>query len=125
MGVAFLLVLWIGGMRLAAHKISLGSFVMFNTYMGMLVWPMIAMGWVANLVERGQASLGRVRALLEERPRIAAPASSARVAGTAARRDRVSRTSAVRYGERAALERRESAYSGGRDRGDRRTHRQR
>src|SRR5437879_708955 len=74
-GIAFLLVLWMGGLRLVAHKISLGSFVMFNTYMGMLVWPMIAMGWVANLMERGQASLGRVRALLEERPMIAPPAS--------------------------------------------------
>jgi ATP-binding cassette subfamily B multidrug efflux pump len=74
LGIVFLLVLWAGGLRMAAHKISLGSFVMFNLYMGMLVWPMIAMGWVANLVERGRASLGRVRALLAEKPRIAAPA---------------------------------------------------
>jgi ATP-binding cassette, subfamily B, multidrug efflux pump len=73
-GLSFLLVLWFGGMRLAEHKISLGSFVMFNTYMGTLVWPLIAMGWVANLMERGRASLGRVRDLLEERPAIAAPA---------------------------------------------------
>jgi ATP-binding cassette, subfamily B, multidrug efflux pump len=68
-----LLVLWFGGMQLAEHKISLGSFVMFNTYMGMLVWPMIAMGWVANLMERGRASLGACSELLEERPNIAAP----------------------------------------------------
>jgi ATP-binding cassette subfamily B protein len=74
LGIVFLLVLWAGGLRMAAHKLSLGSFVMFNLYMGMLVWPMIAMGWVANLLERGRASLGRVRALLAERPRIAAPA---------------------------------------------------
>jgi ATP-binding cassette, subfamily B, multidrug efflux pump len=73
-GLSFLLVLWFGGMRLSEHKISLGSFVMFNTYMGTLVWPLIAMGWVANLMERGRASLGRVRDLLEERPAIAAPA---------------------------------------------------
>jgi ATP-binding cassette subfamily B protein len=73
LGIVFLLVLWTGGLRMAAHKLSLGSFVMFNLYMGMLVWPMIAMGWVANLLERGRASLGRVRALLAERPRIAAP----------------------------------------------------
>ena len=72
-GISFLLVLWMGGTRLAAHKISIGSFVMFNTYMGMLVWPMIAMGWVANLMERGKASLERVRAVLREEPRIAAP----------------------------------------------------
>jgi ATP-binding cassette subfamily B protein len=73
-GLSFLLVLWMGGTRLAAHKITIGSFVMFNTYMGVLVWPMIAMGWVANLMERGKASLERVRALLLEEPRIAAPA---------------------------------------------------
>jgi ATP-binding cassette, subfamily B, multidrug efflux pump len=73
-GISFLLVLWMGGTRLAEHKISIGSFVMFNTYMGILVWPMIAMGWVANLMERGKASLERVRAVLREEPRIAAPA---------------------------------------------------
>jgi ATP-binding cassette subfamily B protein len=73
-GLSFLLVLWMGGTRLAAHKITIGDFVMFNTYMGVLVWPMIAMGWVANLMERGKASLDRVRALLREEPRIAAPA---------------------------------------------------
>ena len=72
-GFSFLLVLWFGGMRLAEHKISIGSFVMFNTYMGTLVWPLIAMGWVANLMERGRASIGRVRGLLDERPSIAAP----------------------------------------------------
>ena len=72
-GISFLLVLWMGGTRLAAHKISIGSFVMFNTYMGMLVWPMIAMGWVANLMERGRASLERVREVLREQPRIATP----------------------------------------------------
>ncbi len=74
-GISFLLVLWMGGTRLAAHKISIGSFVMFNTYMGILVWPMIAMGWVANLMERGKASLERVRAVLRQEPRIAAPAN--------------------------------------------------
>src|SRR5262249_9492968 len=37
--ITFLLVLWMGGLRLASHKISLGSFVMFQTYMGMLIWP--------------------------------------------------------------------------------------
>jgi ATP-binding cassette subfamily B protein len=71
--VAFLLVLLAGGLRLAQHKISLGNFVMFNTYVGTLVWPMIAVGWVANLMERGKASLTRVQSLLDERPRLAAP----------------------------------------------------
>jgi ATP-binding cassette subfamily B protein len=71
--MAFLLMLGVGGMRLAEHRISLGNFVMFNTYVGTLVWPMIAVGWVANLMERGRASLGRLKSLLEEQPSIASP----------------------------------------------------
>jgi ATP-binding cassette subfamily B protein len=69
----FLLVLWIGGVRLLAGEISLGQFVMFNTYMGMLVWPMIALGWVVNLMQRGNASLDRIWELFEQKPSIAAP----------------------------------------------------
>ncbi len=72
-GLTFLLVLWVGGLRLLEGRISLGSFVMFNTYMGMLVWPMIAFGWVVNLVQRGRASLSRIREMLAEQPRIAPP----------------------------------------------------
>src|SRR5258708_52017 len=102
-GIGFLMVLWMGGMRLAAHKISLGSFVMFNTYMGMLVWPMIAMGWVANLMERGKASLGRVRELLDERPRIAAPAHP-RALPDPLRNEIEFRCVSVTFGQRRALE---------------------
>jgi ATP-binding cassette, subfamily B, multidrug efflux pump len=103
-GLAFLLVLWMGGLRLAAHKLSLGSFVMFNTYMGILVWPMIAMGWVANLMERGKASLGRVRAILDERPAIAPPAAP-RPLPHPLRGEIEFRDVAVRFGGRPALER--------------------
>jgi ATP-binding cassette subfamily B protein len=74
-GFGFLLVLWAGGWRLLEGKISLGSFVMFNTYMGMLIWPMIAMGWVVNLMQRGTASLARIRELLNEKPTIGVPAA--------------------------------------------------
>lgn len=72
-GVTFLLVLWAGGRQLLEGRISLGGFVMFNTYMGMLIWPMIAVGWVVNLMQRGAASLNRIRQMLEERPAIARP----------------------------------------------------
>lgn len=72
-GLTFLIVLWVGGYRLLEGKISLGSFVMFNTYMGLLVWPMIALGWVVNLMQRGTASLKRITELFDERPSIAAP----------------------------------------------------
>jgi ATP-binding cassette subfamily B protein len=102
-GFSFLLVLWFGGVRLSQHKISLGSFVMFNTYMGTLVWPLIAMGWVANLMERGRASLGRVRGLLEERPKIAAP-EKPRPIPSPLRGEIEFRNANVHYGDRAALE---------------------
>ena len=74
-GITFLIVLWAGGYQVLAHKISIGSFVMFNTYMGMLVWPMIALGWVVNLMQRGRASLGRIGQIMQERPGIRAPAT--------------------------------------------------
>jgi len=72
-GMSFLLVLFAGGYQLLQHRISLGSFVMFNTYMGMLVWPMIALGWVVNLMQRGTASWSRIMELMREQPSISAP----------------------------------------------------
>ncbi len=69
-GFGFLIVLLAGGYQLLAHRISLGSFVMFNTYMGMLVWPMIALGWVVNLMQRGTASWSRIMELMHEKPSI-------------------------------------------------------
>jgi ATP-binding cassette subfamily B protein len=72
-GLTFLSVLWAGGNQVLKHRITLGSFVMFNTYMSMLVWPMIALGWVVNLMQRGTASLARIMEILEEKPAIAAP----------------------------------------------------
>ena len=76
-GITFIVVLYAGGARLLRHEITLGGFVMFNTYMGMLIWPMIAMGWVANLVQRGTASLDRIREILLQRPSIQAPSAPA------------------------------------------------
>src|SRR5579862_289035 len=73
-GLTFLAVLWYGGAQVLSGRISLGSFVMFNTYMGILVWPMIALGWVVNLMQRGSASLERINQIFREQPSIAAPA---------------------------------------------------
>jgi len=73
-GFTFLLVLWAGGIQLLQHRITLGSFVMFNTYMGMLIWPMIAFGWVVNLMQRGTASLKRINEMMHQRPTITVPA---------------------------------------------------
>lgn len=101
-GITFLMVLWFGGRELLRHNITLGSFVMFNTYMGMLIWPMIAFGWVANLMQRGTASLKRVNEILHQTPTIKAPAERpANAAGVAAS---ISfRDVSVRFGERAAV----------------------
>jgi ATP-binding cassette subfamily B protein len=76
-GVTFLVVLWAGGAQVLNGRLSMGGFVMFNTYMGFLVWPMIALGWVVNLMQRGTASMGRINQILHERPTIAAPPSPA------------------------------------------------
>ncbi len=72
-GVSFLVVLWYGGYRLVNNEITLGTFLMFNVYLGMLIWPMVAMGWVVNLMQRGAASLERIDGLLREEPTVADP----------------------------------------------------
>lgn len=72
-GLSFLIVLWYGGYRLLQGQITLGGFLMFNVYLGMLIWPMIAMGWVVNLMQRGNASLARINEILNEQPSIADP----------------------------------------------------
>jgi ATP-binding cassette subfamily B protein len=82
-GATFLLVLWMGGRDVLRHRISMGSFVMFNTYMGMLVWPMIALGWVVNLMQRGSASLGRINQILAEKATIHSPENPVRLAKVA------------------------------------------
>lgn len=72
-GVSFLMVLGVGGWRMLQGELTVGQYVMFNTFMGLLVWPMIAMGWVVNLTQRGLASLKRIRGFLDERPSIDDP----------------------------------------------------
>lgn len=71
LGMAFVLVLWFGGRAVLEGRITLGNYVEFNLYMVMMVFPMIATGYVINLVQRGTASLERLRELLQERPAIA------------------------------------------------------
>jgi ATP-binding cassette, subfamily B, multidrug efflux pump len=76
-GVAALLALYLGGRQVVAGRITLGQFVAFTVYLGMLNWPMIALGWVVNLFQRGAASFDRLRAILDERPSIASPPPAA------------------------------------------------
>jgi len=64
-GTGAVLVLWMGGRLVIAGTISLGAFVAFGAYLTMLHWPMIALGWVVNLFERGEASMQRLVELLD------------------------------------------------------------
>ncbi len=72
-GLGGVAVLFFGGQQVMAGKVSVGAFVAFGVYLLTLVWPMIALGWVINLVQRGEASMGRINALLREPPAIASP----------------------------------------------------
>ncbi len=101
-GLTFLLVLWAGGRQLMQGRISLGGFVMFNTYMGMLIWPMIAFGWVVNLMQRGTASLDRINEMLHEKPTITLPAGLLRSPALCSPEIRF-RGVYVSHGERQAL----------------------
>jgi ATP-binding cassette, subfamily B, multidrug efflux pump len=69
-GATFLIVLWQGGYRFLNGQMSLGSLITFNTYLGFLVWPMIALGWVTNIFQRGAASMGRLNYILTAKPQI-------------------------------------------------------
>jgi ATP-binding cassette, subfamily B, multidrug efflux pump len=69
-GTTFLIVLWQGGFRFLRGQLSLGALITFNTYLGFLVWPMIALGWVTNIFQRGAASMGRLNYILGAKPKI-------------------------------------------------------
>jgi ATP-binding cassette subfamily B protein len=69
-GTSFLIVLWQGGHQLLRGEISLGALIAFNGYLTVLVWPMIALGWVTNIFQRGAASMGRLNFILTAKPSI-------------------------------------------------------
>jgi len=71
MGLIMVIVLWMGGHEVERGAITIGEFFAFNFYMGQLSWPMIALGWVVNLHQRGTASLARLNQILTADPEIA------------------------------------------------------
>jgi ATP-binding cassette subfamily B protein len=80
LGVAIVIVLFVGGREVIQHRINVGDFAAFNTNMVQLTWPIIALGWVINIFQRGTASLRRIENILEEKPEITdagVPASGA------------------------------------------------
>jgi ATP-binding cassette, subfamily B, multidrug efflux pump len=70
LGLSLAITLLVGGHEVLTNRISVGEFVAFNTYMMMLTWPIIALGWVVNLVQRGTASVIRIDELMKEKPSI-------------------------------------------------------
>jgi ATP-binding cassette subfamily B multidrug efflux pump len=71
MGIGGLLVLWLGSLEVVAGQMSVGELVAFNAYLMMLTWPMIAFGWVTNLLQRGMASWKRILEVLDTQPGVA------------------------------------------------------
>ncbi len=66
--VSIAIVIWLGGGLTITGSITTGGFVAFMSYLNMLAWPMMAMGWVTTLLQRGSASMARINAVLEEAP---------------------------------------------------------
>jgi len=79
LGCAVVMVLWLGGREVLSGRITVGQFVSFNAYMLQLTWPIIALGYVINLFQRGTASLARLNEIMVEQPEIKdSPGASAR-----------------------------------------------
>ena len=71
LGLSLMITLLVGGHEVVQHKITVGEFTSFNVYMVQLIWPIIAVGWVVNLFQRGTASVVRIDELLKQQPSIA------------------------------------------------------
>ncbi len=72
-GAGMVAVLGVGGVMALRREISIGSFVAFGLYLGMLTWPMIALGWVTNLFQRGAASMARLLEIMDAPSAITQP----------------------------------------------------
>jgi ATP-binding cassette subfamily B protein len=70
LGFAIVLVLWLGGRQTIQGHITVGQFVAYLQYMFLLTWPMIALGWVINIFQRGTASLARIDEIMKEKPEV-------------------------------------------------------
>mgnify|MGYP001228172813 CR=1 FL=1 len=79
--ISLVVVIGLGGRYTISGNITTGDFVAFITYLNLLTWPMMAMGWVSNLVQRGSASMRRINRILEEVSEIRDPAQSLEVSG--------------------------------------------
>ena len=82
LGLGALFVIWLGSRDVIRGRITVGEFVAFNAYLTMLAWPMIAFGWVTNMLQRGMASWKRMLEVLDTRPDIVDPQSRGPHGGT-------------------------------------------
>ena len=78
-GSAMVIVLWLGGLEVIAERITIGDFVAFGIYVALLIWPLIALGWVVNLFQRGAASMGRLNRIFETAPAVSPPENPVRL----------------------------------------------
>ncbi|MGA7837404.1 MAG: ABC transporter ATP-binding protein [Ignavibacteriaceae bacterium] len=65
-GLSVIIIVWVGGIKVINNEISLGDVVAFIAYLGMLTWPMIAFGWVINIIQQGEASMKRLNKIFAE-----------------------------------------------------------
>ena len=100
LGIGALLVLWLGSREVVAGRLTLGEFVAFNSYFGMLSWPMIAFGWGTNMIQRGMASWKRMLEVMDMPPAISDAEATAELTDVAAVRGRLEfRHLTFRYGD--------------------------
>ena len=76
-GLGLVFTLWFGSDLVMRGRVTFGDYIAFNTYLVILVWPMIALGWVVNLFQRAAASMGRIQRILDTEPAVADPAEPA------------------------------------------------
>ncbi|MGM0368126.1 MAG: ABC transporter ATP-binding protein [Actinomycetota bacterium] len=72
-GIGTLVVLFIGGKQVIAGVLTLGQFVQFSSYIGSITWPLISLGWVINLIQRGSVSIKRINKIFDIEPEIKSP----------------------------------------------------
>jgi ATP-binding cassette subfamily B protein len=65
-GMSIIIVIWAGGIKVIENEISLGELTAFVVYLGFLIWPMIAFGWVTNIIQQGEASMKRLNKIFAE-----------------------------------------------------------
>ena len=102
-GLGAAAVLGIGGAQVIAGKMSVGAFVAFGLYLSNLTWPLIALGWVTNLFQRGEASMARLNEIFDAQPSVTTPVTPATLPVTTGGRAIEFRNVSFSYTEREVL----------------------